>query len=104
MTPLSAISLMRAAIASGGSRKSPNSSALEKRLSRAGGGRLFCTARVALVRGQRLGDARGGLAARHRRREPHERDALAGAHQQLGDGQRQHQRAVALGRWAPDGS
>ena len=29
---------------SGGSRKSPNSSALEKRESRAGGGRLVCTA------------------------------------------------------------
>ena len=96
-TPPSAISLRRAAMTSGGSRKSPNRMALEKRDSRALRRQARLQRRVAFVRGQRLGDARGGLAARHRRRQPEQRDALAGPHQHLGDGQRQHQRAVALG-------
>ena len=84
-------------MASGGSRKSLNSSAVEKRLSRAGGGRLACKAAIRLMRRQRLGDARARLAAGQRRRHAHQGDALAGAHQQLGEGQRQHHGAIALG-------
>ena len=44
LTPPSASSLMRWAMACGGSRKSLNSNAVENRLSRAGGGRLACRA------------------------------------------------------------
>ena len=64
-------------MASGGSRKSPNSSALEKRLRRAGGGRLFCTAAspscaasVSAMREVALRLAIGGVSPRRAMRSP----------------------------------
>ena len=54
--------------------------------------------RGALMGEDRLGDARRRLAAGGRLRQAEHGDALAAAHQQLGGGQHQQHRAVALGR------
>ncbi len=53
---------------------------------------------VGLVCEDRLGDARGGLAAGGRLRKPEKGDALSSAHQQLGRGQHEHDGALALRR------
>ena len=82
---------------SGGSRKSLTRTALEKRDRRALGGRLALQGFGAFAGGQMLGHARSRPAARHRRGEAEQGNALAGPHQHLGDGKRQHQRTVALG-------
>ena len=68
--------------------------ARQMRLGRLGRGER----RLVLMREDRLGDVRGGLAARGRVREPEEGDALGPAHEQLCRRQHEHQRALALGR------
>ena len=65
-------------------------------MSAAFGGRLFLHRGRVGVGDDRLGDACRGVAAGGRLRLPEQRDALAAAHQQLGSGQHQHKRAVAL--------